>query len=110
MLGVNAGGSCISGLNNTFLGPNASISGVVYLEGSFALGSWATITGYSQPAVAPNAITFTMSGLTASTSSTGTLIEFDGGNIIPYNTISVNETAITTIDLSITNGYVQIQL
>jgi len=104
MVGANAGGTCITGSNNTFLGYNTSLaSGKIYLSGSVALGSGATITDYNQLVVASNVTSFNMSGLAASTDSTGTILEFDlGGNIAPsagtHNTVSAIDTAISALD------------
>jgi len=104
MLGANAGGTCITGSNNTFLGYNTSLTpGKIYLSGSVALGSGATISDYNQLAVASNVTSFNMSGLTASTDSTGTILEFDsGGNIAPsagtHNTVLAIDTSISALD------------
>jgi len=103
MLGTNSGPGCITGSNNTFLGYNTSMGGSIYLEGSIALGSGATITTYNQLVVAPNVTLFNMAGLAASTGTgAGTILEFDlAGNILPtagtYKTVLAIDTAIASI-------------
>jgi hypothetical protein len=104
MLGTNSGPGCITGSNNTFLGYNTSMSGSIYLNGSIALGSGATITTYNQLVVAPNVTLFNIPGLAASTGTgAGTILEFDSaGNILPmagtYKTVLAIDTAIASID------------
>jgi len=104
MLGYNTGAGCQTGSNNTFLGSNTSMYGANYVEGSIALGSGATITGYNQLMVATNVTQFNIPGLTASTGTgAGTILEFDlAGNILPtagtYKTVSAIDTAIASID------------
>jgi len=91
MVGYNSGGSCESGLNNTFLGTNTQFQpGVSSISGFIGL-------------VASNVTSFNISGLTASTGTgEGTILDFDSsGNIIPsagtYNTVSKIDMIISTI-------------
>jgi len=93
MIGFNAGGRCMQGSNNTFLGANTQFTGGTYINGSIALGEGAIISSYNQFMVASNITSFNISGLTVSTGSgEGTILEFDSsGNVIPsagtYNSV-----------------------
>jgi len=104
LLGYNTGAGCQSRSNNTFLGSGTSMYGANYVEGSIALGSGATITGYNQLMVATNVTQFNIPGLAASTGTcAGTILEFDSaGNIFPmagtYKTVSKIDTAIASIN------------
>lgn len=75
---------------------------VNYVDESIALGARATIISYNQLVAAPNIASFTMSRLTASPSSIGILLKFEGSTIAPsaraYNTVSAIDTTITAID------------
>jgi len=54
MVGYNSGGTCISGIYNTFLGANtALVPGQIYLSWSIALGEGVVITESNQLMVAP---------------------------------------------------------
>jgi len=103
MLGYNTGAGCQTGSNNTFLGSNTSMYEANYVNGSIALGSGATITGYNQLMVATNVTQFNIPGLAASTGTgAGTILEFDlTGNILPtagtYKTVSAIDTAIVAL-------------
>jgi len=79
------------------------------LNGSIALGEGAVITNYNQLMFAPNVSSFNISGLTPSTYSTGTIIEYNSnGNIIPsagtYKTVSEIDNEISSLQSSVTTN------